>query len=558
MSLIGTDGIAPIIDNSGRWCWWGIDDIYVGTIGDQRYVPKVLDYVMDPATFTVYKVVSIDPTTLRSTLTEISINTVNTTLSQQDILFGVGSGTSADTYRAYIDKTTLPYTLAVDARLKISGSASSYCKIFKGTDTSNGGTVVSAMYDSAGNFLTNNVILNLAAIDNTTNTSIRSVGVCNTVISLNDGEVITVVIYNSTGQVISKRQLLVEVSSFIRAINASTKYVSHIGLKCAFLSATVDRLIEFPMNIPVASLDLMGVVYYSDGTSVTLPVDGSKFKVLGLDQYVSTILGQKIDLVLSYSLSATEQAYGAVSADGKFMSSVYNLVTTAVQGSYSVKLFGYPTWINAISGYTMKWFLYNLDRNLVFDATPYVSFNPSGGPFNPIGYGLLQRLSVSVNLHNVSTTFNSYVHTQSIDIYLKQQADNVSTLWNVGLDSGVTNTLFGEGLYATALHTVQDTYTVNLGSGIATYAEWYQRMVTNTYPLFNSATEVAAPIPDFFAIVFNGTRNEFPIINWNLPVSITNGSIAANSTLFIEFFKRTPTNDIQVSVAGMPIRTITA
>lgn len=547
-NIVGADGVVPVMDPSARWCWWNVEEIFIGTVGANRYIPKVNDYVMDSDNYTTYIVTAVDPTTLLSTLLEIKPSVVTTAFSNQDILFGVGPGTQSDTYRVYLDKSVVPFIMAVDARLKVGGSMCSYAKIFKGADVSNSGKVISRLYNQTGTLLSENIPLELAAVDSHTNHSIKTVSVCYTGESLTDGELVTIVFYSDQGNVVSKRQLLVENTSFIRSLDASRKYISGISLDSPFITPTVDGIINFPLNVPLQAFNFMGIVHYSDGSTLKLPVDGTKFKLLGIDQYISTIVGQKIDLVLSYSLNQDETVYGSVTSDSKYVTAPYSIITTKTDGSYMVKLFGYPVWVNQMLGYRMQWYLYNLERNAVYDVTPSVTYGITTPAFDPIAYGILQRLVVMVNLKDVSGSFKSYIHTQTIDVVLKYQGEDPRTNWLVGFEANTLHPLFGEGLSVKV-----KTNSVNISCNIINYLEWLDKVYEQTYPIIDRSIEVVAPRPNFFALVYNGNRYEFPIDQWDndLPVGVVP---QLGNTVFVQFFKRTPNADIQLSVAGLIVK----
>lgn len=547
--VVGTDGQVPVYNPSDRWCWWSIGEIYTGTAGQNRYVPKVNDYVMDPATYTVRRVESLDPVTLIPTLVEIRPANMNFSFSETDVLFGVGPGTQSDTYRAYVDKSVLPHVLAVDVRLKIAGSMSSYAKIFKGADLGQTGTVLSKLYDSNGNFISENVPLELVAIDSHNNYSIKSLAVCHCTEDLVDGEIITVVVYNVRGHVVSKRQLLVENTAFIRSINSSQKYVSHISADCAFMSPTLDKTIDFPLNIPTNALNLMGTVHYSDGSKLTLPVDGTKFKMAGIDQYLSSIVGQKVDLVLTYSLSPNETSYAGVGVEAKYVTEPYSLVTVNPNNSYTVKLFGYPIWVNDASGYSMKWFMLNLDRNIFYDVTPYVKFATNTGPFNPKGYGYLQHKSVSINLRDISGAFKPFVHTQMVDIVLNDAPSSSNTAWTVSHESNSSRLMYGQNLFAKRVSSTA----INLTSGLASYAEWKQVVCDATYPLVNSQIELTAPQPTHFAVTYGTTTTEYPVADWNKTLTVST-NVQIYKTITINFIKRTSSGDLFIAVAAMVVK----
>lgn len=239
LGITGIDGEVPVYEPNARWCVWNFDEIFMeNSPGKGRYVPKVKDLVVkmeDANTFITYEVKAIDAVTLYPNLAVVRPNGMSFDLTGTDILFGTGPGTQSDTYRVYLDTSVIPHVLAVDARLKIGGSMSTFAKIFLGADTSDTGTVISRMYDSSGKFLSNNIPLEMIAVDSHTNYAWKCVTVGYTNLALEDGELVTCVIYNAEGHVVSKRQLLIENTAFIRQANDNMKYVTGISLDSPFI-----------------------------------------------------------------------------------------------------------------------------------------------------------------------------------------------------------------------------------------------------------------------------------------------------------------------------------
>lgn len=547
--VVGQDGITPVYNPEGRWCIWGHHEMYLGGAGENRYVPKLHDYVIEYGTYTTYIVDHLDPITLIPTLREIRPANMSFSFTETDILFGVGPGTAADTYRVYVDKSVMPYVMNVDHRLKVNGTMCHHAKIFKGSDLTSNGNIVSKIYDNSGNLISQDIQLELVAIDSHLNYSVKAINTCNTTEDLLDGEILTAVIYSDNGHVVSKRQLLVENTSFIRSVNVSQKYVSHISVTCPFMSPTMDNVIEFPLNIPLNALNLMGNVHYSDGSILRLPVDGSKFRMYGLEQYISSIIGQKVDLALSYALSPNEVAYAGVTSDGHYVTEPYSLQTINPNNSYSVKLFGYPVWINEATGYQMQWWLFNLDRNVYFDVTPYVVFAINTGPYDPKGYGYLQRKAVSINLSDISGAFKPFVHTQLVDIVLNGAPNQVVSRWTVSSETNGVRPAYGAGLFATKI----DNASIKVDSGLTTLASWLQNTYSQTYPLTDRATEVNPPTPTHFAIHYNTTVVTFPISNWNSNLNV-GVDIAVDKTIFIRFFKRVGASDMQLGMSALMVK----
>jgi hypothetical protein len=532
---------------SGRWSIWNLNEIYTGQQGAQRYVPRVNDYAVNTDTDETWKVTSIDPATLIPTL--VRVNAINTgPLNPNDILLGVGPGTQSDTYRVYIDKSVTPHILAVDARLNVGGSMVTKAILFRGSELSGTAVAISALYDQSGNLLGQAIPLELIATIN--NIAMKTVPVCHTLADLPDGELITAVFYSDVGNVVSKRQLLAENTAFIRTTDASVKYIIGISLETPFLSLTDPKLIQYPLNVPLNGLSLIGVVNYSDGSQIRMPVDGTKFSIFGFEGFISTVIGQKFNVVLKYTLSSNEVVYGANAIGGMFITDTYKATTSLANGAFTVKLFGYPVWIDSINGYILEWFMYNLDRTAMYRVTPYVKFGVNSRAYNPSLYGTTQSLSVMINLHDVNSIFANYNHVQNIDVTLLAPGSARTTNWTIGFAPNQTP-VFGINNFAATTMTNQNLWSVNLASGETILSNWLNRMYFNTLPLTDTTKELAPPVPNYFALLIGNTSLEFPISEWNLTHAISL-AVPDNSTLFVKFFFRTPDNDIQLSIVGLP------
>jgi hypothetical protein len=556
--VVGTDNIAPIYNPHDRWQTWNIHEIYTGTIGEGKFVPKIDDLVFEISGSSIIRhiVRDIDPSTMIAILQRETLSNTNE-LTQEDIIFGIGASTPSETYRVYIDKSVVPYKMTVDARNKVYGSMSNYCKIFKGTDTSsNGGLVISRMYDTNNTFLGENIPLETAAYDNLTNYSVKVVAPAFTNANLTDGEIVTVVIYNDQGGVVSRRQMLVINTAFIRSADASKKYVTAVTMHSPFMSPVNDRLLEYPINVPLAGLNLTGRVTYSDGSYREYPVDGTRFSVFGFNGYLATVVGQRINLVLKYNLQPNELSYNLTMLDNAQISELYEATTLNVDGSYNLKLYGYPVWVSDVSGYRLEWFLYNLDRNIKYNVTPFVVINTAFRPFNPTLYGTVQNLNVSLNIQNANSSFKNYIHAQTIDIVLNRRGSERPNNWTVGF-SPSQQPRFGVETYATAYFNNVNQWRILVDCGAADYDEWLERMYYRTEPLYDSVYEEAPVVPNWFALVVGDRVFEYPIDRWNSEL-ILNGTIQNNITVYLRFFKRTSDNDLELSIAGLPLYYVNA
>lgn len=546
-NIIGSDGAVPQYDPDAKWAIWNLDEVYTGGPATRKYVPKINDYIRDLINRKTYIVTNLNALLIP---TMVDVNAVDGDVLDEDLIIGASAGRQSETYRVYVDTTTIPATLCVDARLKIMGSMTSYARIFRGTDLSSTGEVVSVVY-SGGQYLDDKVMLELAAYDSHDNHTIKCVPPAHTNRVIRDGELLTLVIYNQTDKVVSKKVLMAENTSYIRSVNANQKYISHVSIKTPFLDVTDTRVIKYPINVPVAGLNIYGNVHYSDGSVRTLPMDGTKFRLIGLESFVATIVGQEVPLVLTYRLDENESVYGAVTADGKYITEPFTLLTEVENGVFTPKLYAYPEWNNVLKTYTLRWYLMDLRRDILIDVSAFVRFNESSDVWTGNTYNNIQNLSVRINLSDVSESFPDYIHTQTLFIILRRAGTETGGKFEVGFDPNQQQ-LFGAGLQANATMTNQNLWKVNLQNDIPKIANWFEELYYNTKPLFSIRREERPVLPTHFAIVVDGVRFEQPISSWNKDVTV-NSNLDLYSNVYVEFLKIDGNNRLKLSVAGLPI-----
>src|SRR5437764_11466001 len=95
------DNVMPLFDPNRGFRTWAMFEIFDGTIGANRFVPNVHDRVLDTDTDIYWKVTAVDPVTFLSTLVKVTGPFSDGTLSQDDILLGVGPGPQSSVFRAY-------------------------------------------------------------------------------------------------------------------------------------------------------------------------------------------------------------------------------------------------------------------------------------------------------------------------------------------------------------------------------------------------------------------------------------------------------------------------
>lgn len=552
--LIGSDGHIPVSGTDSLWKIWALHQVYTGTTGEGKYIAKPGDWVIDLLTNTFYKVDSVDQVTAIPVLTALSSMMQTTPVNTNDAIFGTGPGDQSDNQFIYFDDSVVPNSLCVDASFKVGGSQTSYARIFRGENISDQANCISKLYDQTNTLVDDKIPLELAAQDNVTNHTIKTIQPCHTTTHLQNGEKVTLVVYNDNGTAAYARQLLVVKTAFVRSVNSSRKHIVNISLKSPFISDSDPHVIQYPLNVPLTGLDLIGVVHYSDGSKRELPVNGGQFAISGYEGFSATRVGETFVVTLHYYPSADEFSYVLSGGPLKHISKAYTCVVTRADGAYNIQLFGFPRWVDAATGYRFRWYVGTMDRTLLKDVTSLVRVNENISAFDPMLYGVVQRVIASIYFNDINPSWRAVKHVQPMDITLINPGTQFTgSNWTVAFNPDGA-LLYGLDCHVLSHMVNQNLWELDLKSGATSQEAWLNKFYYSTAPMKDVYTEVLPPVPTHFVLISaNGTEYEYPVTAWNSVITM-NSAITASDTLIIKFFKRTISqNAIYLAAAGVPI-----
>lgn len=520
-----------------RYTQWHWSEVYgIDTTSTNVYVPNVNDTVLDTDKQILYKVTAVNNNI--PVLEQIGLNGISG-VKTEDIIFGTGPGLCSEGYRVYVNNSILPHPLCVDTRLFITGSEAAYVKLFKGVDTSDRGTVVSGVFNSAGRMVSENISLEVVPIPHLNNTNYKTIKAGHMTETLADGETVTCVVYTNSGQVYGKFKLIVVNTEFVRNIDAARKTITDIDLVTPYLSVNDNRLVEVPLGMVTQSVSFMGRVTYSDGSTSTFPVDNTKFSLHGLDTYVSTNVGESRPVVLQYTLSQSEFS-NFIKTDGvnrRFITKDYRLKTIESETNYQVKLFVLPYWDSAALAYRLKFKLCNLSRDIYLDVTNLIEYSQTGGTFNGKDFGNTQTITVAFDLSRLGPGYSYYRHVETFKITLLHPVNEITQTqyWTVEYDN---NSTVGHKCIASVSGTPGH-YSIDLSNGQPTT----QSLIWNWYrmsePLYFVYSESEAPEPTHVKLTIGDWMREVPVeqllqLVTNVTATIKNGTLVE-----LEFLKVT-------------------
>lgn len=551
--IVGTDNVQPVFQPTRGFKILKMEEVYLGLLGQGKEVALLEDLVVTTTGGRIdfFVVTDINLATGVPTLTPQIKDGYPTYFEAVDTL--IAPGFMPDLYRLYVDKSVNPARIAVDSACFVHAVNARSAKIFLGTDIGEHGTVISRVYDASGNYLTDTLPLELALRPNAVNYSIRSIPTAYTNYNLQAGALVTAAFYSDTGVLISRRQLKVEESTFVHTNASDKRYVVGISLRSNFMSKVNPNLLEFPMNLTVSGLNLYGVVHYSDGSTTEYPVNGVKFSVDGLDEYVSTVPGEVNTFMLSYKLSSDESTIATTNASGDVVVETFMVTTMAPNTALGVKLYAYPQWNAATNGYTLKVYLLTLSRQTHYDVTALV-YNILGTPsFDGRGYGAVQHLQLAVNLKDVDSLWPDHIHTQTIDIKLEGPGTLRTTNYLIYNPPGQTPA-YGAGVFVKATQSVTGfTWDLDFSMGIVNELAWKALTYNNSRPLYATNVEAGPLEPTHLLIEVGSAMIELSLNEITTPVNLTSTGVGNATQATVYFTRKVGSATLYLSVIGMPI-----
>jgi hypothetical protein len=521
-----------------------------------KHVPNVKDLVIDFYLGWLI-VIEVDHSTGYSVLMPWNPAKEIEVPDDEDPLIALHPGPPRESFRIFLDTSVTPFTLSVDSSFTLPGSMVDSYRIFLGTDINpDTGKCISQFIDGGGNFLGTAVPLESVSVPGATTSTIKVPLTGYTTERMDDGETVSLAAYSDDGSLVYRTTLVVINTALSRSNDVARRYIKGIQLESPFLSSADPQTIEFPLNVAVESLPMYATVHYHNGDRIRYPIDDTKFFLFGRKEYIATTVGQKFPMTLAYVLSDDEVSYMEVPTANRRITKSYQALTTTVDGSYEVKLYVYPQWVNPTVGYRLVYWLYNLDRQTYYDVTSLIEIGTNSPPFEPLLYGTTQRITVAIDLNRVDNIFAPYRHVQTFQLALLGRGDMAGDIWQVFFTSEQSQG-FGRGLSATVEYLNTNDWKLYLSNGYPGIGPWMRAMFEAIEPLYDQRREVEAPKPTHFLLRFKNNTYEFPIESWGDDL-IVNNDLNEGELLYIHWINKGYSEDLQLGVTALPIRQITA
>lgn len=471
-------------------------------------------------------------------------------------IFGQPGGFNQGERTLGIDYSILPNKANIDKRILCPDA--DYALLYLGNTFGDSSKIISATYANRNEMTSNRIGVKLASIDNRLNRSIMTTDSFSVTLSqeeLPPGSRCTLVFYKLDGTPLPPSYILgVQHTAYLRDHNVGTKYITDIELLAPwFTDSNQTDLLMIPLNVPLVQVIFRAKVYYSDGSTETLPVDGTRFKLFGIEQFKPTSVGDTVgQLVLVYSFSEGEQAFLAQPGSPNTKSKKYRIQAAQPEGAYSPKIYTFPS-PNSSSGYHLRHYLYTLDRKEVIDVTAIAKLNNLSPAYDPTAYGIIQRLIFNLRLSDANPLYVDWTLVQNTAITLKAAPSDTGPKWVVNFNNE-DNTA---GYTSEPAVLYNNTVYLN-NSNYQTQEAWLDALYKKVMPQYQPKYELL-PIPTHMEIWDKDNNHwRFALDRWDSNNALPH-AYADGETLFLRWIKvNGDGSEQQLAMTGLYVLNATA
>lgn len=538
---------------------WNMNQIYHGKeINEHLWIPNVGDKVeqYNGNVITEYLVTDVDKVTYIPTLTPI-IRTHKQT--EEKVYFkGMGPALNTEAWRVFYDRNVVPHTLMVDTSFIVYGAEASYLKLFRGTDTSPLGNVISMYRNSPDKQYSENVPLYRVNNHQYDSDAVKRPSTFHTTEHLESGDLVTVAVYADSGKLLYEQHLLVADGSAVRALDAEQTYVLGIELVSPFISTADDDLLEIPVNMSLDDVFTRAKVHYSDGQSRTMTIDQGRMALLGLDYYTPTRVGETGSLPLRYLLAENEHAWNSAVGEFRHVTRIYRYRTTNVDGNYSVMLNIIPVYNKLSQQWDLRYYLHNLNRDLMLDVTDKVETGINSELFNGRKYGAFQHIVVALQLERLGLGLKPFRYVQQFDIGLTAPSTGSLVPYQLNYDNNQDDS-YGESNTITVKVT-QAGSVINLNeqSQHATVEDFLRKTYYAARPLYDAKQQAAPVVPTHFILrsLDGHYEQEFAISQFNadIPFPRDTYQVSNQDTMLVTFIAKSGRQKLYLNTTGWQVK----
>lgn len=355
----------------------------------------------------LYYIEYVDPTTKKSYLKTPRI--VVGTDTEDDATYIINYGN--DKFLCYYDDRINPTKLAIDAKLIIFGATNVEYRLSKYNKDSGTKEIISIYLDSDEVIKGNRIPLTSVggALPNA-----KYCTNCHTLSYVEDGDVVTIEIFNNNGILSAEFDLLVKRAIILNDLASEANPIVNFDADC--LQMRGDEWYLYEKQDPSA-LNIRPYIEYYDGAKQYIVVDNIQCFLYGLEDFIPSFPGHKQKLLIKYFLNHREITT-LKAADPRYPSVCVEKYLTVIDNNseYGMKVSVVPVWNILDQLWNLKFFAYTERRDEIYDITSQVKVDET---FDGALFNVQQEVIFEFDTSVIFGLSNVAVYQQSIWLTLK-------------------------------------------------------------------------------------------------------------------------------------------
>lgn len=469
----------------------------------EKIIPSVGTLVIDDASDNgkggiAYYVKSVDPVTYKSTLRPLRILQTDDDIDSifLDSVVAYGSGR----FVCYYDDRVRPIQLTIDGKLYILGTSKVEYRLLR-TNKDKEDEIISLYLDSDEKYKGNRIPLTTVLDSKGT---VKICTNCHTLHNINEGEVLTLQVFNANGQQTEEYHIICKRSIIQDDLLSDGNPIVAFDAEATQMMG--DEFYLYEKQSPT-SLNITPIATYADGNTSVFAIDNKSCFMYGFDKdNIPSYPGRRFKILIKKFLSAREitvletfdKTRRSISCE-KWINIIKN------DTEYSLKITIIPWYDVNAKHYKFKFFAYTSEREHVYDITNDVIIDED---FDPMEYNREQYLKVKFDSDVIFQNGIHAIYQQSWWITLREPDKFESYILK---DS--KNDEYAYGVEGSTVHRPVIHYDASLGqyyiptSSFANKDAFLEAFYKFARPPYDKNTELEPVVPTHFTIRAIDTAN---------------------------------------------------
>lgn len=430
---------------------------------------------------------------------------------------------------AFYNPNVTPKTIVLDSDYYLTGTDHSYGILYRGRLTAEQTQFAEELSRNLANTSSQ---IPIDAVG--TNPGIRRPQTIYTNKNVNTGDEVTFISYTNATGISGIKHFTVVSTDAVRAPDINQDYIVDVLLVSPMVTNDHPTTIQLPSNISVNSTGFQArLLYHSGNYSPLMNIDGTKIKLLGLDDFNTSYGGPASQASLVYYPDPDEPCINMGNSGNPFIMRTYDIVTVLANTDYSFKIYLVPKWDAINNKYIPEYWLTNFNHEFATNLTEMgVTVNAQKEGGGSVDWSLPNTemtIDLSINIKDVFPALDHYIFTQRLKVRLEPPMSNLVTNrpWQINYLGSETMNIFGNRDNLKFFGSYVGGKNLDISAGATTRAEWLDRLYVSLSPVWDTEMDEHMPMPTDFVLVWeeNGpgtamfTSSRMSVDDWNVPVS---------------------------------------